>query len=300
MLNDFDFHLLQLRYVKAAATKLPAFQPDGMNAAAIGAVVLTAKGVRQTYIDAKTDFELARGSYRQAVNDGHDAAIGVYAAMKSRFRKDTASLDTINGLPVGDETAAATTKRMEQTTSLWGKLPNIGTPPAQCVAWMGMAKADFDALLLALTTKGDGLPDKDQAFQVAEGNLHDTDADMADLVTAALAQGRAQFPSGAAREVIDAVPTVPASLPPGQAVIAAATSPGAGKAHLEFDANHATSFDVLQKAPGAVSFVKVVDDEIEKSYEATGLTPGVYEFKVLGRNSLGDGAESAASPVTVA
>jgi hypothetical protein len=300
MLTEFDFNLLQLRYVQAAANKIPTFRPDGLTPAAIGAVVTAASGVRQVYIDTRNDFDLGRGSYRQAVNDGHDAAIGVFAAMKSRYRKDAATLDTISGLPVDDQSAADTTKRMDQTTSLWGKLPLIGTPAAQFVAWAGMAKTDFDSLLTSMATKQAGLPDKDQAFQVAEGNLHDTNADVADLVTAALAQGRAQFPSGASREVIDAIPTVPATQAPSQAVISQATSPGAGKAHLVFDANHGTSFDVLMKAPGAATFTKVVDDAVEKTYDATGLTAGLYQFEVIGRNSLGDGAASAAVSVTVA
>ena len=41
--------------------------------------------------------------------------------------------------------------------------------------------------------------------------------------------GLAQFPPGTAnREVIDAIPTAPATQPPGQAVITNASSPGAG------------------------------------------------------------------------
>ena len=300
MLTDFDFHLLQLRYVQSAAKKIPAFRPDGMDDVAIGAVVTSAKTVRQAYIDAKTDFDLARTNYRQAVNDGHDAAIGVYAAMKSRYRKDPASLSAISGLPVDDQTAADTTKRIEQTSSLWAKLPNIGTPPAQFVAWQGMTKAHFDALLTAMTTQQEALPDKDQAFQVAEGNLHDTDANVADLVNAALQQGRAQFPSGASREVLDAIPSEPATQGPSQAVISVHTSPSAGHVHLEFDANHATTFDVMQKAPGAPVFTKVVDDGVDKTYDASGLTAGVYQYQVIGRNSIGDGAASAAESVTVA
>jgi hypothetical protein len=240
-----------------------------------------------------------RASYRQAVNNGHDAGVGVSAAMKSRYRKDAASLDTIDGLPVDDQTAADTIKRMEAISSLWGKLPEIGSPPAQFVAWDGMTKVDFDALLADILSQQTDLPDKDQAFQVAEGNLHDTDPTVADLVTASLQQGRAQFRSGASREVIDAIPTGPASHEPNQAVVAVAISPAAGAVHLEFDANHRTSFDVLQKAPGEADFTKVVDDGVLKTYEATHLTAGLYEFKVIGHNSLGEGLASAVVSVTV-
>jgi hypothetical protein len=299
MLVEFDFHVTQLRYIKAAVENIPTFSPDGMDAAAIDAVLTNADSVRQAYIDAKETFDLARGDYREAVNEGHDAAVGVYAAMKSRYRKDRSSLDAINGLPVQDQSADETIKRMEQTSSLWAKLPHIGTPAAEFVAWTGMARTDFDALKTAATTKQQDLPEKDQAFQVAEGNLHATDAEIADLVTAALQQGRAQFKSGTEREVIDAVPNEPAQQPPGQATISQATG-GTGTVHLEFDAPHATSFDVFQKKAADVAFAKVADDIIEHSYGDGKLTiAGSYNFKVVGRNSLGEGPESTVSTVNV-
>ena len=51
-------------------------------------------------------------------------------------------------------------------------------------------------------------PDADQplrrrAFQVAEGDLHEMAAQLSDLVTAALQQGRAQFRSGTERQAQD-------------------------------------------------------------------------------------------------
>lgn len=300
MLTEFDFHLLQLRYIKAAGDQIATYRPDGLKPGDFQTVIDAAKGVRQTYIDAKTDFDLARGEYREAVNNGHDAVIGVYAAMKSRYRKDPGSLAAINALPVGDETAAETVKRMEQTLALWGKLPLIGDPAAEFVAWLGMEKAVFSALLDAITTQQGNLPSTDQAFQVAEGKLHETNAEMNDLITAALQQGRAQFKSGAEREVIDAIPNEPASHEPNQPVISVSTSPGAGKVHLEFDAAHATSWDVLQKAPAAADFTKVVDDGLIKTYDATGLSAGAYQYQVIGRNSLGDSPPSDPVTVTVA
>lgn len=162
-----------------------------------------------------------------------------------------------------------------------------------------MAKADFDALKTAATSKQASLPDKDQAFQVAEGNLHETDAELADLVTAALQQGRAQFRSGTEREVIDAVPTQPAQQPPGQPTISQATG-GAGVVHLEFDAPHATSFDVFQKKSAETAFSKVGDDIVEHSYgDGLLVVAGTYNFKVVGRNSLGEGPESEVATFTV-
>lgn len=299
MLTDYDFRVTQLRYIKAAINDLPDYRPDGMDVAD-GAARLTGFGtVRQTYIEKKTAFDLARSGYRQAQKDGHDAVIGVDVAMKSRYRKDAASLSAIDGLIIQDQTAAETIKRMEQMSSLWGKLPDVGTPPAPFVAWQGMDKTAFDKLLGSITTKQKALPNIDQAFQVAEGNLHETDAELADLVAAALVQGRAQFRDGMEREVLDAVPSEPAQQPPAQAEITKAESPSAGTVRLEFDAPHATSFDVLRKKQTDTDYTKVIDDGIDRFYDATGLAAGKYDFKVIGRNSLGEGPESEVATVSV-
>jgi hypothetical protein len=156
-----------------------------------------------------------------------------------------------------------------------------------------MDKTAFDALLTSMTSKQTTLPNTDQAFQVAEGNLHETDAEMGDLISASLQQGRAQFKSGMEREVIDAIPTEPPQHAPDQAVISVINSLGGGVIHLEFDAQHATSFDVFQKLTSDPDFAKVVDDGIARTYDATGLNVGKdYSFKVVGRNSLGEGPES--------
>ena len=95
------------------------------------------------------------------------------------------------------------------------------------------------------------------------------------------------------------IPTAPATQSPGQAVITSASSPAAGAVHFDYDAPHGTSWDVFRKGPGDAAFVKVASDVIVKSYDATGLAAGDYEFKVVGRNSKGDGPESAVSTITV-
>jgi len=134
MLVEFDFYLTQVRYIKAAVHNIATYSPDGMDEAAIGTLITNALAVRQQYIDANETFDLARADYRDAINKGHDANVGVHAAMKSRYRKDPSSLEAITGLPVQDQTADETIKRMEQISSLWAKLPQIGTPPAEFVA----------------------------------------------------------------------------------------------------------------------------------------------------------------------
>lgn len=100
--------------------------------------------------------------------------------------------------------------------------------------------------------------------------------------------------------MIDAIPTAPATQAPGQAVITNASSPGAGGAHFDYNAPHSTSWDVFRKGPADADFVKVANDVIVKSYDATGLAAGAYEFKVIGRNSKGDGPASAVTTINVA
>ena len=120
------------------------------------------------------------------------------------------------------------------------------------------------------------------------------------LLRCKVVQGRHQFAEGTPqRDVIDHIPTTPAQQAPAKAVIAVATSPAAGEAHLEFSATHATSYDVLHKGPGDADFAVVADDIIQTVYNATGLAAGAHEYKVLGRNSRGTGPESDVSVVNV-
>ena len=91
----------------------------------------------------------------------------------------------------------------------------------------------------------------------------------------------------------------PAQQAPAKAVITVATSPAAGEAHLEFSANHATSYDVLHKGPGEATFTLVADDIIQTIYNATGLVAGAHEYKVIGRNSRGTGPESDVGTIAV-
>jgi len=74
---------------------------------------------------------------------------------------------------------------------------------------------------------------------------------------------------------------------------------GPGVINLTFDAEHSTSFDVFQKKSTDALFAKVADDIIENSYSGSLVPPGIYNLKVVGRNSLGEGPESDVSNVMV-
>jgi len=301
MFKTVDFDILQARYVKAAMDEIASYRPEGKTPADVLALIDATVAAQTTLLNKSTALDLARGELQEAMDLLHVACTQVYPIMKVIYRTDPGSLRAINALPVHDRTPRETLARAEAISALWAKLPNPPGSATPFKAWDTMDKAAFDALLVAARTKHTGFAAVDQDFQVEQGNLHEATEVLEDFVTAALIIGRAQFlPGTTEREVIDAIPSEPASQPPEQVVISVATSPAAGAAHLEFDAERATEFDVLQKGPGDPDFVVVGDDIITKTYDATGLAAGSYDFKVIGRNSQGAGPESAVSTIVVA
>jgi hypothetical protein len=303
MLGEFDFHLLQIQYIKAAMDQLPTFAPLAMTPAMMQTEYDNGVTMRTSFQNKSTALDLARGEMYEKMQDAHQTAIGVYGVMKTRYRTDPGSFAAINKLPTQDQTVEQTRLRLETMSSLWVQLPNdpYAVPPGPLVAWPGMTKVAFDLKLTTLKTAHATFVTAVEDFEMDQGDLHAKDAHLADVAVAALAEGRAQFAVGTPqREVIDSIPTEPASQAPNQAVISVATSPAAGQAHLEFDALHATSFDVLHKGPGDTDFTTVANDIIEKIYNASGLAPGNHDYKVIGQNSRGNGPESTVSNIAVA
>lgn len=300
MLETFDFRLLQLRFIKRAMDDFAPYRPDGKTPAQVLTIITTALAVRTAYINAKSTLDLALGTYNTVIAAGHGICVQVYPIMKSRFRLDSASLEAITKLPVDDQTPAATIKRLELIISLWTRLPNPPDSLTPFKAWETMGLAEFTAYLTAIATKGELKDDADEQFEVEEGNLHKSEHILDDYITAALIQGRGQFPEGTVeREVIDAIPTTPAQQAPGKTIITEATSPAANQAHLAYDAPHGTTFDVYRKGPGDAAFILVAEDTIDKTYNASGLVPGNHDFKVVARNSKGTGPASDVSVVAV-
>ena len=303
MLGEFDFHMLQVQYLTAAMAQLPTFSPLLMTGVQMQAEYDAGVLVRTDYLNKRSVLGLARGEMHEKQEEAHQAAIGVYGVMKTRYRKDPGSLEAINTLPTGDQTIEQTRQRMDAMKALWAVLPNdpYAVPAGPFVAWVGMNLAAFVAKSTTMTTAQAAFVTAFEDFQMAEGDLHVKDAHLAEVAVSALEEGRSQFPLGSPeREVIDSIPNTPASQEPNQAVITVATSPAAGQAHLEFHALHGTSFDVLHKGPGETEFTTVADDIIEQVYNASGLAAGNHEYKVIGQNSRGNGPESEISIVAVA
>lgn len=96
------------------------------------------------------------------------------------------------------------------------------------------------------------------------------------------------------------VPTTYTPVPPvGQAVITELMVSGTDL-HLDVAAPHASKFTYLQQAPGAAAFVVVVIDSPLSHLTLHNQAPGLHRFKVIGRNSTGEGPESVIAEVTVA
>lgn len=70
-------------------------------------------------------------------------------------------------------------------------------------------------------------------------------------------------------------------------------------AHLDYDADGATSFDIYERETGAAEFGKFEEDRLEKTIDIPALSPGPHEFYVRGRNARGLGEESEIVTVEV-
>jgi hypothetical protein len=300
MFKAVDFEILQGRYVKAAMDEIASFRPEGKTPANVQTLIDAVVTAQSTFLTKSATLDLARGELQEKIDALHVACVQVYPIMKAVYRTDPGSLQAINRLPVADRSQRDTTIRGEAMAALWAQLPNPPGSANPFEAYPGMSLAAFNAILATAKTHQTGFAAVDQDYQVAQGDLHEQAEVLEDFVTTALIIGRAQFlPGTPEREVIDAIPTEPAQQPPDQAVISAATSPAPGTVHLEFDAERATEFDVLEKGPGDPDFTVVADDIIAREYDASGQAAGSYEYKVIGRNSQGPGPESAVSTIAV-
>lgn len=303
MLGSFYFNKTRLRYLKAAIAAIATYRPDGKDAAYVQTQIAGLDTKQAAFANADATASLARGEFHERVAAGHKLCVKIYPIMKSRYRDDAGSAEAISRLPSNDQSPDETKTRMLEMAVLWGKLPLLPdppNPPAAFVAWPGMTQAAFEAARAAIDTEELAVTNASAPYELAQGELNQAITAADDFVTQATIQGRAQFDPGTPeRDVIDRIPTAPAAQAPGKAVISAATSPAAGTIAVTYDASHATTWDVLLKAPGAPDYVVSVSDTIEQTATLTGLAPGTYIVEVRGRNSRGDGPVSDPSSVVV-
>ena len=300
MFKGVDFTILQGQSVKSAMDQIPTYRPEGKTPANAQTLIDAVVTSLATFVNKSATLDLARGELQEAIDALHVVCTQVYPIMKAVYRADAGSLQAINRLPVSDRTARETLGRGDGIQALWSQLPNPPGSATAFKAWDTMDLVAFVALITTAKTKQNGMAAIDQEYQLAQGDLHEKTETLEDFVTTAMIIGRAQFlPGTPEREVIDAIPTEPSQPLPGQATITVATSPAPGLAHLEFDANAATKFDVLQKGPGDADFSIVAADIVTNVYTASVSPPGSYQFQVIGKNSQGSGPASDIATVVV-
>ncbi|NBU10988.1 MAG: hypothetical protein EBS84_18545 [Proteobacteria bacterium] len=71
MTNDYDFHLLQLRYIREAMNDYANYRPDDWTVAMVDALIASARTVRTAFLNAKTDYDLAMGGRNSACTNLH-------------------------------------------------------------------------------------------------------------------------------------------------------------------------------------------------------------------------------------
>ncbi len=298
--DSYIFMLTRLRYLGAAAENIPTFHPDGKTTLQITELVPAAEN-EYTELSAKYNARnTAAGTLETTHEVTHAKTVSVYACMKSCYRTDTNCTRSIISLPKEDRTPERTLTRMRSLGGLWANLPNVpGTAGPLVVG--GTTAALFSNMLADLDVKiaGASLADSQYSGRLAE--FHAKLNGWNSFVSAAAIQGRALYAPGTPeRAYIDRIPTEPSTQEPVQAVITSATSPAAGAVHLEFTAEHATSFQVWHKSPSDAQFHKVADVLLPGVYAATGLETGAHEYEIVSENSRGDGPASLPSTVNVA
>lgn len=304
MFEFVNFVIKQLQRLKKAMSEpaLSAFKPDNRSAADVNST-LSALGTAKTDTIARTvALNYARGDLDVIWAKVHQQCVDSYAAMKSIYRTDEAALRAIRRIPKKDETARETLVRAEVTASVWAALPPMpNTNPEAPFTVGSLTLGEFNGNLAELRTKIETCEGCDSEEQVQRGELNKVARTDTEFVSAAVAQGRAQYPEGSAgREWIDTIPLEPSTVVPLQAEITAATSPVGGVVHLEFQATYATSYTIQSRMESDVEFVTVAEDVTDESWDAVGVAPGNHQYIVFGVNSRGAGPVSAIATVPVA
>ncbi len=298
----FNFHVLQTRYVKVAIDRIvtPQFAPDGKTALQVNTLLIDAEDAMVLVMDRFDALNVARGELHAAQKAAHDACVDVYACMKSCYRNNRGALASIKGLPKADKTPVQTLTRIKNICRRWAQLP---PPPGGGGPFIvgTLTQAQMVALCADLEQKLSTYNDAAAQLRSGRAGLDERDRELTDMVSAALAQGRSIYREGTPeRAYIESIPTEPSAHLPVQSTITEIESTTAGTVHLEFTADHATSFSVWHKGPAEAQFTKVGESLLPGEFLATGLSGGEHAFQVVGQNSRGDGPASEPATIAVA
>ena len=233
--------------------------------------------------------------FHAAVGPLHEACVLVHSHMTSRYRKDPASLESIARIPVQDRIPDETKLRAGILLKTWKELPLPPGAPAQppppphfYIPTDNMTVGVFEGLQTNFLTKEGEKTTANVLWEKAEGALHKTQREMRDFSVNAAKQGRAQFPdvNTIERELIDSLPDDPPVTAPGTAVISQATALGPDSVKLKASCARASRFD-WEQLDNINGWVTLASDVPLSILVQTGLAPGDYQFRVMGKNSRG-------------
>ena len=133
MLEMYDFTVTQVRYVKAAMDEILGYRPDGLTPATVAALTPNPDPIRADYILKKD----AAGTARDARNNGatavHEVGVDFLAQAGSMYRKNPVVKEQLGRILLQDQTFSQCMTRGDQSSAIWGTLPQVGTPPAAFV-----------------------------------------------------------------------------------------------------------------------------------------------------------------------
>lgn len=304
MFEQTNFTIKQLQRTEAAMGQpaLSEFRPDGRTAADVHSMLSHLESTKTAQIDASTELNASRGTLDGLWAEAHGMCVDAYGAMRSVYRNDSDALYLIRRIPKQDQTPQQTLDRMSSTASVWADLPDMpNTNPPQPFKVGSLTLGVFNGKLAELRTQIATCETCESDFELKQRALTQLTAKDGDFVSAAVAQGRTQYPVGSpGRDAIDTIPLEQGQNPPAQAVITSATSPAPGVVRLTFSATHATSYTIQHRLESDVEFVTVADDVTDESWEFVGLPAGDHQYIVFGVNSRGSGPVSEIATVPVA
>jgi len=308
MLEEYNFEVDRLDGTHSVMTLVAAYRPDDKTPADVQTMLTASTTLRDaTYLQRHAEKNSADAQFNGALDNLHDACVAVYGAMRSRYRKDPVSMESIAKLPTQDQTIAETRLRSTLLLRTWKLLPlppdapvQPGPPPHYYIPHDGMNVAAFEALMNALTTKEAAQKLADGLWEEAEGLLHEQQRTIHDFNVAAGDQGRVQFPdmNTVERELIESIPSEPPVTAPGTAVITQASSDASGEARIKVTCPRASRFDWEKMVSGGAWETLATNVPLSLLL-ATGLDPGNTSFRVKGKNSRGESEWSEPAEITV-
>lgn len=308
MLEEYNFELDRTRGTMAVMNLVPTFRPDDKDPAAVQGLIDAAVLVRDDiYLTRYTERNQMDAQSHAAVEALHKANVAVHGAMRSRYRDDKVSLESIEKVPVQDRTPGETRQRATILLKTWLLLPlpanapvQAGPPPHFYIPYSGMDTTAFALLQTAVSNGEATTKTTDANWEKAEAQLHGQQRLLHDFNVAAGAQGRAQFPDPASleAELIDSIPSEPPVSAPGTAVITEALATGPGSARLKVSCARASRFD-WEKLTAPDTWAPYQADVPLSILIVTGLSAGPHTFRVQGQNSRGESEWSEPVEITV-